>query len=74
MASLPSWSFAEMWGTRLLSLLPGPLWPTVEVRVRVTSKNQIELCNLSQGIIIINYLKPDRCMQVVYANRITNVK
>ena len=47
-------------------LLPGPLWPEVIVPVRVSSMGQIERFNNLQGIIIIiGYLKPNRCVYIV---------
>ena len=55
-----------MWSTPSLPLLPGPLWPGVVVHVRVLSMAQIELFDhLLRIIIIINYLKPYSCVQIV---------
>ena len=42
-----------------------PLSPGVIVPVRVSSMGQIELFNLLLRIIIISYLKPFSCVQVV---------
>ena len=55
---LQSWSFAGMWRTRSLLLLPVPLWPGVVVSVRVLSIYQIELFNL------FLYLEPFNCIML----------
>ena len=49
-----------------LSLLPGPLCLGFLVPVRVSSTSQIEFFNHLQKIIILSYLKPHNCEQIIY--------
>ena len=63
MVRLQSWSLRH---THLLPLLSGLCRPSIVVPVRVPSMGQIEVFNLFLGIIIIiNYLKPYRFIQVI---------
>ena len=56
----------RMWNTPSSLLIPVPLWPGVVVAVRVPSMGQIEKVNHSLRIIVFNYLKPDKCVEVIY--------
>ena len=64
MVKLQSWNFRK-YGIEELQLVPGLLWPGTVIPVPVPIKCQIELDNHLQKIIIISYLKPYSCVQIV---------
>ena len=58
------WALGK-WSTTELPLLAGPLRPEFVVTDRVRSIGQIELFNHLQRIVIIYYLKPYSCVQII---------
>ena len=69
-----------MWSTPSRPLLSNPLWPGLVVPIWILSIVEIELFNHLRTILIISYLNPCSCVQIIYItseqlmNRITNVK
>ena len=60
------WALLKVWISPSLLLLSDPLWPGVVVPIRVLSVGQLEQFNhLLRFIIIINYLKPYNCVQII---------
>ena len=71
MMRLQSWSFKECEIYPLITITPGLIWLGLLEPVRVSSMGQIELFNdllriIIIIIIIISYLKPRSCVQIIY--------